>query len=179
MPVINPDNIADILEPNNTIHHSEAVKLQAGKQAINLQNECLNNKESFAIETTLSGKREFNTLEIAKKNGFKCNLIYVYLDNPIHNIKRVNNRTLKKGHFVDHNDILRRYERSFNNLKQCYEQFDRVFLINNVYNKHRLVSSLENNKVKYLSKKVDDIIFNNIPLIKKHIKIMNNRDTDR
>ena len=62
LPVINPDDIADVLEPNNTIHHSDYVKLQAGKLAINLQNECLHNKESFIIETTLSGKREFNTI---------------------------------------------------------------------------------------------------------------------
>ena len=174
LPVINPDDIADVLEPNNTIHHSEVVKLQAGKQAINLQNECLHNKESFIIETTLSGKREFNTVEIAKNNGFKCNLIYVYLDNPIKNMERVDSRTLKKGHFVDNNDIIRRYARSFNNLKLCHEQFNRVYIINNGYNKHKLVLSLENNKVKHVSQKIDAVILENIPLIKEHISIITN-----
>ena len=89
-------------------------------------------------------------------------------------MERVDSRTLKKGHFVDNNDIIRRYARYFNNLKLCHEQFNRVYIINNGYNKHKLVLSLENNKVKHVSQKIDAVILENIPLIKEHISIITN-----
>jgi len=41
----------------------------------------LNNKKSFAIETTLSGKNHIKTIQKAKDLGYEICLIYSYLDN--------------------------------------------------------------------------------------------------
>jgi predicted ABC-type ATPase len=69
-------------------------------------------RESFIIETTLSGKYLINVINKAKKQNFKIVLIYLYLATDIENILRVKNRVLKGGHNVPQDDIIRRYYRS-------------------------------------------------------------------
>lgn len=94
---INPDNIARELEPNNTVHHSPAIQLKAGKIAVQQQNEMLKNKQSFAFETTFSGNREIEVIKQAKELGYKINIAYICLENPLKNINRVEERANKGG----------------------------------------------------------------------------------
>lgn len=109
IPLINPDNIANTIEPNNTVHHSNAVQMKAGKKAILLQQKYLQTKDSFLIETTFSGHREVKLLQVAKEQGFKTNLVFIFTNDVIKNIERVENRVAEKGHFVATDDIIRRY----------------------------------------------------------------------
>ncbi len=62
IPFINPDAIAEKINPNNL----SIAAISAGRKAIEQQEEYLKEKESFAIQTTLSGNREIRLLERAK-----------------------------------------------------------------------------------------------------------------
>ena len=68
VPIINPDNIARDLNPNLKTDLS-SVSAQAGRMALKQQKKFLADKKSFAIETTLTGKRELRLMAQAKEQG--------------------------------------------------------------------------------------------------------------
>lgn len=105
--------------------------MQAGREALKLQNQYLNEGKSFLLETTFSGKRELKILQKAKGKGFKTNLIFVGLTDPERNIDRVGRRVLDGGHDVPPEDIIRRYYRSMNNLATGLSLVDRAFVFDN------------------------------------------------
>lgn len=170
IPVINPDTIANVIEPNNTVYHSSKVQIQAGRKAILLQQKYLQSKDSFLIETTFSGHREVNLLQEAKEKGFKTNLVFIFTNDVIKNIERVEDRVEEKGHFVATDDIIRRYDKSFSNLKNNYKKVERLIVVDNSFNKPLLKLSMENNKVKYISKNIPNILKQSIPIIQHYTK---------
>src|SRR3954463_15192165 len=86
--LLNPDDVAVELSPLNP----EKAAFAAGRQVVERTREYLQGGISFAIETTLSSKQNLATIRIAKDSGFQVRLIYVALDNPEHNIRRVEER---------------------------------------------------------------------------------------
>jgi len=105
---INADEIAKEYDPNDI----QKYKITAGKVFFQRVNQRLSEKNSFILETTLSGKYLQKVIQKAKQAGFYISLIYLYLDNNSENILRVKNRVLAGGHNVPEVDIVRRYERS-------------------------------------------------------------------
>ncbi len=154
LPVINPDDIAKEIEPNNPTHPSPATQFKSGKQAVTMQNNMLENNQSFAFETTFAGHRPVNIIKKAKELGYKTNIVYVYLENPTTHIIRVENRVLNNGHHVPTEDILRRYESSYKNLKSIYKSVDRTFVFSNAKQKHELALVLEKGRVQKYNKNV-------------------------
>ena len=138
--VINPDEIAEKISPGNV----EKASMEAGREAIRLQNTALKEKKSFAIETTFSGNREFKLIEKAKAKNFKVNLVYIGLKKPVTNIHRVKARVAQGGHHIPTKDITRRYKRSMENLTQAFDVVDRLFVLDNSGKKHRLCLVREN-----------------------------------
>ena len=105
---INADEIAKELDSNNLTKY----KVKAGRIFFQELEKRLDGKESFVIETTLSGKYLVKYINRAKENSFEVILIYLYLDNPQINISRVEHRVLNGGHHVPKDDIIRRFYRS-------------------------------------------------------------------
>jgi len=105
---INADEIAKEYDPNDI----QKYKITAGKVFFQRVNQKLSEKNSFILETTLSGKYLQKVIKKAQKVGFHISLIYLYLDNNLENILRVKNRVLAGGHNVPEVDIVRRYKRS-------------------------------------------------------------------
>ena len=75
---LNADDIAKEICPDNM----ESVKIRAGKIVLEKLGKLLNNRKSFAIETTLSGKNHIKMINKSKELGYKTVIIYSYLDNP-------------------------------------------------------------------------------------------------
>ena len=109
---LNPDDIAKELSPNDVW----AGRIAAGRKAVELRELYLEKRQSFTMETTLSGVSEIAAIKEAIKIGYKVSMIYVSLDGEYENIGRVKNRARKGGHDVPIADILRRRQRSFENL---------------------------------------------------------------
>ena len=147
IPVISPDTIAAI----------EGVSpLEAGKKAIAERERLLAAGADFALDTTLAGHRELAFMRRAAEQGYKVNLIFVCLKNPILCQLRVAQRVASGEHGVPPDEIARRYERSLAHLAVACQRSDRVLVLDNTGQKPRLLLSSEQGRVKYLS--------NNLPL---------------
>ena len=143
VPVVNPDEIAAAIRPSAP----GSAAMQAGRNALKLQNQYLNEGESFLLETTFSGKRELKILQKAKEKGFKVNLIFVGLPDFKRNIKRIVRRVADGGHDVPTEDIIRRYHRSINNLAMGLTLADRAFVFDNQGKKHQLIAVFEQGNI--------------------------------
>ena len=143
VPVVNPDEIAVAINPSAP----GSAAMQAGRNALKLQNQYLNEGESFLLETTFSGKRELKIIQKAKEKGFKTNLIFVGLTDPERNIDRVSRRVLDGGHDVPTEDIIRRYHRSMDNLAMGLTLADRAFVFDNQGKKHQLIAVFEQGNI--------------------------------
>lgn len=67
VPIVSPDSIAASQGLN---------PIQAGMAAIREQERLLAQRSSFAVDTTLSGKREIELMSRARDAGYKTNLIF-------------------------------------------------------------------------------------------------------
>ena len=105
---INADEIAKELDPENITKH----QVKAGRIFFEELNKRLREKNSFIIETTLSGKYLVKYIKKAQERGFVVELLYLFLEKPETNITRVYNRVLNGGHHVPKDDIIRRFYRS-------------------------------------------------------------------
>jgi predicted ABC-type ATPase len=125
---INADSIATSLSPNNP----DLSQFRAGKLMIGEIKNCIKNKQNFAIETTLSSKNYLKIIKNLKKQNWQINLIYLYLPSVDLSIKRVTERVKNGGHNIKKADILRRYDRSIDNLINSYFDFvDNIICIDN------------------------------------------------
>ena len=84
LPIVNPDIIA-AQSPNIT-------PIAAGREALAQQKAFIEAKQSFIVETTLSGRREVELMKTAKEAGFKVNLAYVGVRNSSMSLFRVGTR---------------------------------------------------------------------------------------
>lgn len=142
--VIDPDRIARNLSPFSP----EKAALSAGKSAINRarENICLGN--SFTIETTLASKGVYQRLvKEAINNNFDIKLMYISTVSPDININRVASRVAKGGHNVPEADIIRRYERSLDNLGFFFDKASEVILIDNSSNELNLQLHINDEKL--------------------------------
>ncbi len=114
---INADEIAKEYDPNDI----QKYKMKAGKKFFEELHISLGEKDSFIIETTLSGKYLVKIIDKAKQQGFRVSLIYLFLETNTENIYRVKNRVLKGGHNVPTEDIVRRYYRSRELFENTYK----------------------------------------------------------
>jgi predicted ABC-type ATPase len=105
---LNADEIARGLSPFDP----GAAGVQAARILLIQIKECVRRKETFALESTLSGKTYIRFLREAKKSGYKLELHYLWLSNPAQAIARVKQRVLQGGHHVPAQDIRRRFKRS-------------------------------------------------------------------
>jgi predicted ABC-type ATPase len=142
IPVINPDEIAKTVSNH----------LQAGSTALEQRKSLLAANASFAIETTLTGRSEFRLMQAAKAKGYKINLVYFGLANANQSKRRVATRVDLGGHDVAETDIMRRYPRSVANLITAIPLVDRALITDNSGERLRLLSRIENQQLKSVSK---------------------------
>lgn len=146
MPVVNPDEIAKGLSDHSPV--------KAGKMAILKQERLLAQGKTFALETTLSGKRELEFMRRAREAGYKVNLVFIATAGPKINIGRVIERLSNGGHDVPDEDVERRYQRALEKLPEAINRADRSFVLDNsrVSQGMRLLFSREGRRVKYISR---------------------------
>jgi predicted ABC-type ATPase len=114
---INADLIALGLSP----FQPEKMGIEAGRIMIQKINECVDKDESFAFETTFSGKLYEKKIKSWKSKGYEIIIYYLKLDSVDMAVNRVNKRVSEGGHNVPEKDIRRRFERSWNNFNEVYK----------------------------------------------------------
>ena len=135
MHFINADEIAKELDPENITKH----QVKAGRIFFQELNKRLDEKNSFVIETTLSGKYLVKYIAKAKVNGFGVEMIYLFLEKPETNIGRVAIRVIGGGHHVPKDDIIRRFYRSqkmfFEVYKDLVDHWEIYYNSNEIFEK--------------------------------------------
>ena len=138
-PVLDPDAIANTLQAATVGLSSVA----AARQVLATANRHLENAQSFAVETTLSGRSYLQMMLDAKKLNFEIVLIYIGTERVEINLERIRNRVLLGGHDVPENDVRRRYRRSFGNLPFAMAHADHSILFDNSFEEgYRLIAVL-------------------------------------
>jgi predicted ABC-type ATPase len=95
--------------------------IEAGRLMIQHINECVRRNESFAFETTLSGKGYIKKIVDWKAQQYEIIIYYLKIPTVEFAIERVKLRVSQGGHNVPEQDIIRRFERSWINFKQIYK----------------------------------------------------------
>ncbi len=116
MRFLNADEIARGLSPFDP----SLVAFKAGRLLLGEARELIDHKQSFALETTLSGKSHVKLIKRAKDAGYQIVLHFLWLPSPHESIRRVRQRVAKGGHHVSAKDIRRRYPRISHNLIHHY-----------------------------------------------------------
>ena len=104
----NADEIARGLSPLDP----GAGAVQAGRLLLRQIEASLRRRETFALESTLSGKTYLHLFRRARRLGYEIELHYLWLSSPAQAIARVRQRVRMGGHNVPETDIRRRFERS-------------------------------------------------------------------
>lgn len=117
---INADLIAAGLSP----FKPELAAIEAGKLMLNKIDECVKNKQSFALETTLSGRSYLNKIKQWQKADYEVILFYFSLPSVKMALERVKYRVTLGGHNIPKATIIRRYSRSIKNLKEFQATVD-------------------------------------------------------
>ncbi len=142
----------DFINPDIIKADNEFAK---GKDFLNILHKKLDREESFAFETTMSGKWLRSFLRQAKDKQCKivCFYIFVY---PVEILKyRIEERVKKGGHFVDFETVKRRYIKSIRNFWLLYKKLcDKWEIKSNIENFRRVAKG-----TKDLYKIEDEVIF--------------------
>ena len=98
----------------------EKMAIEAGRLMVRNINDCIKNGESFAFETTLSGKGYVNKIKDWKEKQYEIIIYYLSVPTVEFAIERVKLRVSQGGHNIPEHDIRRRFERSWVNFQQIY-----------------------------------------------------------
>jgi predicted ABC-type ATPase len=113
---VNADLIAKGISP----FEPEGAMIEAGRILLGRVHQLIGERISFALETTLSGKSYLTLIEKAIKLGYDIRLYYIYLNSVELSLNRIADRVREGGHNVPRQDVLRRYDRSLQNLFDLY-----------------------------------------------------------
>jgi predicted ABC-type ATPase len=111
---------ADVIAAGLSGFAPESVAFEAGRIVLNRIHSLIDQKVSFAFETTLSSRSLANLLAGAQKQGFEVDLIYLALPDSESAIERVAARVSQGGHSIPVDVIERRFDRSLKNLFTIY-----------------------------------------------------------
>ena len=127
IPLLDPDAIARTLQSSMP----ETFTIEAARRVLTSAKEHVENRLSFAVETTLSGKGYLQMMLDARKRGFEILLVYIGTKNVEINLARIRDRVMAGGHNVPEPDVRRRYQRSFANLPTAIRRADHTILFDN------------------------------------------------
>ncbi|MBJ9989495.1 MULTISPECIES: zeta toxin family protein [Paenibacillus] len=140
---IDPDALARSIDADQP----ESRKISAGKEAIKLARDCIENKRDFSVETTLAGGNAIRLMKEAKNKGFEVTMFYVGLGDYRLNIERVAARVRNGGHHIPTEDIIRRHSTSMKNLHLNLVLIDYLIVIDNSEASGEIVLQAKNNVI--------------------------------
>jgi predicted ABC-type ATPase len=113
---INAGLIAQGLSP----FQPDRMAIEAGRLMIHRIDECVRENESFALETTFSGKGYVRKIKYWKSQGYEIVIYFLKLPSVDLAIERVRFRVTQGGHNVPEDIIRRRFDRSWKNFQEIY-----------------------------------------------------------
>jgi predicted ABC-type ATPase len=117
---VNLDLIAQGLSPLNP----SGQQTRAARYALDMARDLIAQKQSFSLETTLSGKTHLRLMALAKDHDMAVKLLYFFVNMPEQCLERVARRVAEGGHDVPEVDLRRRFVRSLKNFAVYARQCD-------------------------------------------------------
>jgi predicted ABC-type ATPase len=125
---INADLIAEGISPFSP----EAAAVRAGRLMLSEIRFFSRRRDTFAFETTLSGRSYLRLIRQLKKQGYKVHFFFLAVKDVDVALSRVRDRVLKGGHDVPEAVIRRRFSRSIRNFLAEYRPLaDSWYLFDN------------------------------------------------
>lgn len=141
---VNADTIAAALSP----FHPESTAIQAGRLMLDRIHSLAAEKKDFAFETTMASRSFAPFIKDCKAQGYRINLLFLWLHDPDLAVERVALRVENKGHHVPEDTIRRRYHRGLDNFFNLYMPLaDHWLLCNNSGEKWSHIAKGEKNSV--------------------------------
>lgn len=113
---VNADLIAGGLSPLRP----ELAALTAGRMVLTELDRLAKSKQSFAFETTLSGRTYLSRLKHWKAAGYRIEILFLRLSSVQVALRRIAARVQQGGHDVPAKDVARRFGRGWANFVECY-----------------------------------------------------------
>jgi predicted ABC-type ATPase len=151
---VNPSTRPGCICKNHPFNWEALSPIAAGREVLRLTEEHLKRRQSFAVETTLSGQNYLKMMRYARGigRGFEVTLIYIGTESVEINLARIAERVRAGGHNVPEIDVRRRYLRSLDNLPLAVKNADHVLLFDNSHEQgYQLVGVLSRNKCEWFS----------------------------
>jgi predicted ABC-type ATPase len=117
---VNLDEIARGLSPLEP----GAAERDAARVALIRARQFITARETFSMETTLSGATHLELARQAKAAGMAFNLMYFSVRDPAICLERIARRVADGGHDVPREMVLRRFGRSFQRLREIVPMAD-------------------------------------------------------
>lgn len=163
---INPDSFVKEIQQNKPVYNLETANYAALKKTREILIQCLRNRQSVAVETTLSSTAYAKYAAFAKENGYSINMIYVGLQKVEQSIDRVAQRVKAGGHDVPLAYIQSRWPKSHDNLAKFLPIVDNAFVYSNTLPGHRiLVAIKQNDKIHLFDRKA-------LPEVTKRLEVL-------
>ncbi len=115
---VNADLIAAGLNP----FQPDAAALTAGRLMLDMIDDYAQRGESFAFETTLSGRGYARKIPRWQTMGYRVKLYFLRLPSPEVAVARVRLRALEGGHDVPEETVRRRFHAGLRNFEGVYRQ---------------------------------------------------------
>jgi predicted ABC-type ATPase len=130
-----------------------AAATEAGKVVLREVQRAIRAGDSFAIESTLSGRTYLQILRQARDAGFVLHLFYLWIPSVDLGLARIRDRVEAGGHNVPEPDVRRRYTRSLQNLFALYgPEVDTIHFFDNSGENPNLIFKQESGKTTVLNR---------------------------
>jgi predicted ABC-type ATPase len=113
---VNADLIAGGLSPLRP----ELAARQAGRLVLTELSRLAKARQSFAFESTLSGRTYLRLLKGWKAAGYRIEIVFLSLPSVQLALQRIATRVRQGGHDVPRSDAIRRFHRSWDNFEKLY-----------------------------------------------------------
>ena len=113
---VNADLIASGLSPLQP----DLAAIPAGRLVLKEIDRLGDSRADFAFETTLSGLTYVRRLQRWKQVGYRVEIVYLKLRSIHLALRRISARVRQGGHNVPRTDVVRRFERGWNNFERLY-----------------------------------------------------------
>lgn len=111
---------ADMIAAGLTPFEPERSAFAAGRLMLRLIGDYVRKGESFAFETTLSGRSYARMIPNWQAQGYRVRLYFLSLPNPEMAVARVRNRVAEGGHHVSAEVVRRRFHAGMRNFRLIY-----------------------------------------------------------
>lgn len=122
---VNADEIARGLSPFNPA----APAIAAGRLMLERIQALVRNGESFAFETTCSGRAHVHWLRECKERGWRVTLLFLWLPTPQAALDRVAKRVSEGGHAIPRDVVIRRWKAGAANMRDIYLPLSDIAMI--------------------------------------------------